>query len=236
MVNTMRDAFDLAGHSEAAALRTQMVQRHLLGRGIRDERVLDAMLEVPREAFVPEDVSHLAYVDGPLPIGFGQTISQPFTVAFMCEAARLTRPDHVLEIGTGSGYGAAVLSRLCRIVDTVERFPQLADEALLHLQQLGYENVTVHTADGVLGWPKAAPYDAIIVTAAAAALPQAYLDQLVPGGRIVMPLEGMRFRQALYRFTKRRDGVQVENLGGFTFVPLVSDTDWEPADLLDDDD
>lgn len=201
-------------------LRRQMVDEQLRARGIRDERVLHAMSGVPREAFVGDDQVDAAYADCALPIGSGQTISQPFTVAFMCEAAQIAPDDKVLEIGTGSGYGAAVLSCLARAVDTVERLPELADEARRRLNEQGYSRIRVFTADGSLGRPQDAPYDAILVTAGADSLPPALVEQLAPGGRLVIPI-GDYADQTMYRFTRTADGMQTENLGEFAFVPLV---------------
>ncbi len=209
-----------------AAARQRMVDQQLRGRGISDPRVLQAMAAVPREAFVPESRRHEAYDDGPLPIGFGQTISQPYTVAFMCEALQLRGGERVLEIGTGSGYGAAVLSLLADEVYTVERVPELAREAQQRLQQLGYANVHVCVGDGTLGWPPAAPYDAIVVTAGGSGLPEPYLQQLAEGGRIVIPLGSNPYSQSLYRFVRCHGELRVEHLGAFAFVPLVGAHGW----------
>ena len=215
---------------EFADQRAEMVRRHLEGRGIRDRRVLQAMREVPREEFVGELYRDAAYDDNALPIESGQTISQPFTVAFMCEAAQLSDQDKVLEVGTGSGYGAAVLGRLCREVHTVERIPALSKMAADRLQQLGFENVHVHTADGTLGVPNASPFDAIVVTAGAESLPETYVDQLADGGRIVIPL-GTSRGQIMYRFTLYNGELHKENLGYFAFVPLVGSHGWRSAPI-----
>lgn len=212
----------------------QMVERQLVARGISDERVLQAMREVPREEFVPESQRNFAYDDGALPIGQGQTISQPFTVAFMCEALRLEPADSVLEVGTGSGYGAAVLSRIARSVQTVERIPELAQQARERLERMGYANVAVHLANGSLGMKEAALFDAIGVTAGAERLPQAYLDQLAEGGRIVIPLGRTPHNQSMYRFTRHDGELVVDNLGGFMFVPLIGEEGWQPSDLEGD--
>ncbi len=206
--------------------RQRMIHSQLALRGIYDQRVLEAMRDVPREEFVLDDCRGAAYADGALPIDCGQTISQPFTVALMCEAARLAPGDTVLEIGTGSGYGAAVLSLLAREVHTVERIPQLAHQAAQRLQRLGYLNVVVHLADGTLGWPPGSPYDAIVVTAAAANLPMPYRDQLREGGRIVIPLGGSMQSQTMHRFTLRAGTLHQEQLGGFAFVPLIGEYGW----------
>jgi protein-L-isoaspartate(D-aspartate) O-methyltransferase len=217
-----RDAF--------AELRRRMVEEQLRQHGISDSRVLDAMGRVPREEFVPGDLRSAAYEDGPLPIGFGQTISQPFTVALMCEALLLTGDEKLLEIGTGSGYCAAILSLLAKSVETVERIPELADSARARLARLGYDNVRVTIADGTLGLPAEAPFDAIIVTAGAEALPDAYVRQLRPGGRIVIPIGGYRYNQTMYRFIRHPEELGVENLGGFAFVPLVGKYGWHEPD------
>ncbi len=207
--------------SEAARRRRLMVWRQLLQRGIYDHRVLDAMGRVPREQFVPRALRELAYEDGALPIGQGQTISQPFTVAFMCQALRLDGSETVLEIGTGSGYGAAVLSRLARFVYSVECVPELARSARERLVRLGYKNVAVREGDGSLGLPEEAPFDAIVVTAAAETLPPTFTSQLEDGGRIVVPVGSLTRGQTLRLFTKGSSGVEVESLGRFEFVPLV---------------
>ena len=207
-------------------MRQLMVQTQLKACGIQDQRVLDAMAAVPREEFVPREWRDASYADGALPIDCGQTISQPFTVAFMCEAAQPQESDKVLEIGTGSGYGAAVLSRLAREVHTVERIPVLGRQATDRLQRLGYSNVHVHTANGTLGLPDEAPFDAIVVTAGTHALPKPYLDQLADGGRIVIPLGHIPHSQLMYRFTLQNGKLSVQNLGGFAFVPLIGEYGW----------
>lgn len=209
-----------------AELRKQMVEQQIASRGIRDERLLAAMLTVPREDFVPEKYRDLAYADRPLPITRGQTISQPFTVAFMCQALELHGNERVLEIGTGSGYAAAILSRLAAEVITIERIPVLAETAAARLAQAGYDNVQVHTADGTLGWPAAAPYDAIVVTAAASTLPQPYVEQLKEGGRIVIPIGPITDGQTMCRFTRRANETILEELGPFAFVPLIGTHGW----------
>lgn len=211
---------------EDVSTRRRMVQTQLERRGIRDARVLAAMSSVPRDAFVLARWRDVAYADGALPIECGQTISQPFTVAFMCEAAQLVGAEKVLEIGTGSGYGAAILSLLASEVHTVERIPALAQRAAGQLSKLGFGNVQVHIADGTLGWPPSAPYDAIVVTAGANALPTPYLDQLTEGGRIVIPLGDTPHNQTMYRFTLSSGKLYTENLGGFAFVPLIGEFGW----------
>jgi protein-L-isoaspartate(D-aspartate) O-methyltransferase len=212
-----------------ADLRRHMVKVQLAGHGIDDARVLEAMGRIPREEFVPPELRDAAYEDGPLPIGFGQTISQPFTVAFMCAALRLTGNEKVLEIGTGSGYGAAVLSLLAKSVFTIERVPELAALARERLARLGHDNVQVITADGTLGLPAEAPFDGIVVTAGAETLPDTYVQQLARHGRIVIPIGGFRYNQEMYRFTRLEGELRVENLGGFAFVPLIGKYGWHLA-------
>jgi protein-L-isoaspartate(D-aspartate) O-methyltransferase len=187
---------------------------------------------VPREEFVPESMRTHAYDDCPLPIGFGQTISQPFTVAFQCEALRLTGSERVLEVGAGSGYAAAVLACLAKEVYTVERIPELAARARATLSRLGYANAHVFAANGTLGLAEHSPFDAIVVTAGGASLPHPFLDQLAMGGRIVIPLGESLYGQAMYRFTKRPDELGVENLGSFAFVPLIGRYGWEAGDSV----
>lgn len=202
--------------------RQRMVDEQLIARGIQDPRVLAAMGEVPREEFVPADLRGMAYDDNPLPIGMGQTISQPFTVAFMCQALGLKGDEKVLEIGTGSGYGAAVLSRQARQVISIERHSNLAESARERLNRLGYRNVQIISGDGTLGFPDEAPFDGIVVTAGSQSLPQAFLDQLAEGGRLIIPLGSQYYGQTLYRFLRRDGRLSIDNLGGFVFVPLVS--------------
>ncbi len=192
---------------------------------ITDQRVMEAMAKVPRERFVPEELRPYAYENRPLPIGYGQTISQPLIVAMMTQALQLTGSEKVLEVGTGSGYQAAILSRLAEYVVTVERVAPLAERAAAVLQELGYANVEVHVAGEALGWPEGAPYDAIIVTAAAPEVPRELLDQLAAGGRLVIPV-GSRDLQELVRITKTPRGAQRHNLGPCRFVPLVGKSAW----------
>lgn len=201
--------------------RQTMIEQQLRKRDITDPRVLDAIGRVPREYFVSPESQRFAYNDSALPIDCHQTISQPYTVAFMCAAAKLTGKETVLEIGTGSGYGAAVLSHLASVVHTVERIPELAIQATERLQRLGYDNVHVYTDDGTLGLPQAAPFDAIIVTAAAEQLPEPYLAQLKEKGRIIIPLGSDSTGQRMYRFTLRNGNLAEEILGAFVFVPLI---------------
>ena len=202
--------------------RLAMVSEQLQRRGIDDPRVLAAMRQVPRHAFVSAAQVPHAYEDRPLEIGQGQTISQPFTVAFMAQALQLQGPEKVLEIGTGSGYGAAILAQLAARVYTVERLADLAEAARRRLQELDYHNVQVEHRDGVLGLPEAAPFDAIVVTAAAPQLPAAYLSQLSDGGRLVIPIDQHAHQQAMYRFHRQGESHRREFLGHFMFVPLVS--------------
>ncbi len=201
--------------------RERMVEHDLIQRGITDERVITAMREVPREDFVPDDEAGVAYGDHPLPIGHDQTISQPYMVALMAQEARVGPHDTVLEIGTGSGYGAAVLSKLARRVVTVERIPELADSARTRLEN--YPNVEVHTGDGSAGWPEAAPYRAIVVTAAAEDVPDALTDQLDDEARLVIPV-GPRGRTQELLVIRSHDGrFRRDRLGGVAFVPLIAD-------------
>lgn len=200
-----------------------MVQRQLCARGIEDERVLEAMRRVPREEFVPPDLRSRAYEDRPLPIGEGQTISQPYVVALMAEAARLDPDDVVLEVGTGSGYGAAVLSCIVRWVWTLERIPQLAEAARQRLERLGYHNVSVVVGDGSVGLPEHAPYQAIIVTAAAPRIPGRLVEQLDLGGRLVIPVGPDPWAQDLVVATRTPDGLETRSLGPVAFVPLVGE-------------
>jgi protein-L-isoaspartate(D-aspartate) O-methyltransferase len=202
------------------ALRHRMVVDQLDRRGIHDQRVLEAMERVPREEFVPDGLRAEAYDDLPQPIGHQQTISQPYTVAFMCQEAQLTGTEKVLEIGTGSGYGAAVLAHLAREVYTVERIDELYDEAWARLARLGYDNIRVYHGDGTLGLAKEAPFDAIVVTAGAEQLPEAYLEQIADGGRIVIPI-GSHGHQQMYRISRHGARWQQDRLGSFGFVPLV---------------
>ncbi len=184
------------------------------------------MDRVPRELFVPATSRHLAYEDTPLPIEMGQSISQPFIVALMTEALKLKGTERVLEVGTGSGYQAAILAELAYWVISVERHPRLVEAARQILNRLGYKNVEIHLADENLGWRAAAPYDGIIVTAGAPRVPQELLDQLVDGGRLVIPV-GSRYEQQLLKVTKRGGRTTTKDLGGCRFVPLIAEGAWE---------
>ena len=199
-----------------------MVERQLRRRGIHDERVLAAMGEVPRERFVPEDQRRRAYRDGALRIGEGQTISQPWIVACMTQLLELNGDETVLEVGTGSGYGAAVLSRLCREVVTIERFESLAATARAILDELGYDNVEVRVGDGSLGVPERAPFDAIAVAAAAPGVPPALYEQLTVGGRLVLP-RGGRWGQELVLVERTPEGAVERRSVSCRFVPLVGE-------------
>ena len=210
------------------AERQQMVQRQLLGRGIKDPRVLAAMEEVPRHLFVDEALRHEAYDDNPLPIGDGQTISQPYMVAVMTELLETTGTERVLEIGTGSGYQAAVLSRLCQWVFTVERIRRLADRAQEIVRACGYENISFRVSDGTQGWPSQAPFDGIIVTAGAPRIPDILVDQLSDGGRLLIPV-GDRFSQVLKRVTKTGTKRRIEDYTGCRFVDLVGKFGWSES-------
>jgi protein-L-isoaspartate(D-aspartate) O-methyltransferase len=217
----------MAEVNEYRARRRSMVEHHLERRGIRDRKVLDAMGKVPREAFVPAHLRYLAYDDGPLPIGEGQTISQPYIVAFMTEALLLEGGERVLEIGTGSGYAAAVLGEIAGQVVTVERIEPLAETARTVLESLGYSNVTVIVGDGTKGCAERAPYDAIVVTAGGPRVPQSLKDQLAPGGRLVMPVGDHDLAQRLVRVTRRDDGeFDDQDLTLVRFVPLIGEEGW----------
>jgi len=206
------------------AARAELVEH--LSTEIKDQRVLAAMARIPRERFVPLESQRLAYEDRPLPIGLSQTISQPFIIALMTQALELTGKEKVLELGTGSGYQAAILAELARLVITVERLAPLAETARKVLDSLGYTNIVVHSAKDTLGWPDEAPYDAIMVTAGAPRVSADLLAQLAIDGRLVIPV-GSRYVQELYRITKRRRKNIVENLGGCCFVSLIGKDAWE---------
>ena len=205
--------------------RERMVERTIVARGVEDEGVLAAMRAVLRHEFVPVAARAQAYGDFPLPIGFGQTISQPFIVALMTEAASVTPSDHVLEVGTGSGYQAAVLAELVERVDSIEIIGALAERARNDLERLGYDNVTVHHGDGYFGLEQEAPFDAILVTAAPDHIPQPLVRQLKVGGRMVIPVGPVGSYQTLWRLVRvSEEQVQLENLGGVRFVPFTRDT------------
>ena len=202
--------------------REEMVERQIEARGVHDRRVLSAMREFPRDRFVDAALADRAYEDVPLSIGVGQTISQPYMVALMPEALGLVGTERVLEIGAGSGYGAAVLGRLAREVYTVERHPELAEVAAARLASLGFINVHVVTGDGTLGLPTQAPFEAIVVTAAGPRVPPALLEQLSVGGRLVIPVGEKPDLQRLLRIDREGpDRLRHTDLGGVAFVPLV---------------
>jgi protein-L-isoaspartate(D-aspartate) O-methyltransferase len=203
------------------AARERMVVEQLAARGIGDERVLAAMRRVPRHEFVPDELRDHAYEDRPLPIGHGQTISQPFIVAFMSEQLELDGSERVLEIGTGSGYQAAVLAELAREVYTIEIVEPLAEQARADLKRLGFGDVQVRAGDGYRGWPEQAPFDAIIGTAAPAEVPQPLVDQLAVGGRMILPLG--RWYQELVLITRDERGVHERRLLGVRFVPMTGE-------------
>ncbi|WP_245516706.1 protein-L-isoaspartate(D-aspartate) O-methyltransferase [Methylobacterium segetis] len=213
--------------ADFAGQRARMIERQIRWRGVTDDRVLAAMSAVPREVFVPEDLRGSAYDDAPLPIGGGQTISQPYIVALMVEAAAICPEDRVLEIGAGSGYAAAVIGCLAREVDAVERHPVLAEAAARRLDGLGYRNVRVHRGDGTLGLPARAPFDVILSSASAPDVPEAFRQQLREGGRLVMPVGGRLREQVLVRVLRRRDGAfETRSLGPVSFVPLIGAAGW----------
>ncbi len=199
-----------------------MVDSQIEGRGVSDPATLAAMRKVPRWEFVPASIKDRAFEDNPLAIGEGQTISQPYIVAYMTEALKLEADDKVLEVGTGSGYQAAVLGVIAADVYTIEIVPPLAEDARATLERLGYDNVHVLVGDGYRGWPEEAPFDAIIVTCAPDHVPQPLLDQLGDGGRLVLPLGG-RYPQMLKRYTRRGDTFEEENLEPVLFVPMTGE-------------
>lgn len=198
-----------------------MIRSQIVRRGVRNPRVLAAMAWAPREWFLSRDLEHDAYRDGPMPIGNGQTISQPFIVALMTEALAPGRRDRVLEIGTGSGYQTAVLAHLVRRVYTIERLPDLLVEAEVRFERLGLTNITTKLGDGAAGWPEEAPFDGIIVTAAAPRVPEPLLNQAAVGGRIVVPI-GDQSEQELVILERTSGGWRERSGGGVRFVPLVS--------------
>jgi protein-L-isoaspartate(D-aspartate) O-methyltransferase len=211
---------------DLAQRHREMVERQLRKRGIRNERVLTAMLAVPRHEFIPADLLAQAYYDRPLAIGHGQTISQPFMVAAIAEALGLAGAERVLEVGAGSGYQAAVLSLLACEVHAVETHEDLAVATRQRLQRLGYANVRVHIGDGTLGWPEAAPFEAILVTAAAPEIPPPFAAQLTEGGRLVIPVGGQQ-DQRLVRAQKHGESLSTRALYHCRFVPLVGKYGWK---------
>lgn len=219
---TIPDHLPAADHFQEQ--RQKMVERDIKGRGIRDTRVLAAMEKIPRHLLVGERYREDAYVDHPLPIGEGQTISQPYVVALMTEALKLRPADRVLEIGTGSGYQAAVLAEIVKEVKSIEIRQGLAQSAAARLKELGYANVAVKYADGYFGWEEHAPFDAIIITAAANHIPPPLIKQLKVGGRLILPLGGTVFYQTLTLVTKLKGGeLDVQQLDPVAFVPMTGE-------------
>lgn len=215
-----------AGH-DFDALRREMVARQIEARGVRDPHVLEAMREVPREVFVPPDLAGMAYADGALPLSEGQTISQPYVVALMAEAAEPGPGDRALDVGTGSGYAAAVLARIVDHVFSIERIESLAESARRALAQAGIGNATVRVGDGTLGWPEEAPFDCIVVAAGAPAAPGTLKRQLAHGGRLVIPVESGGY-QTLTRIRRTGDDeYRSEELGAVQFVPLIGAEGWQ---------
>jgi protein-L-isoaspartate(D-aspartate) O-methyltransferase len=208
--------------------REAMIERQLKRRGITEPMILDAFREVPREAFIAGNNVHLAYGDHPLPIEAGQTISQPYIVALMIQAAGIGLRDKVLEVGAGSGYAAAVISRIAGKVIAIERQHELVEVARERLQRLGYDNVEIVEGDGTRGWRDGAPYDAILAAASGSHVPRPLIEQLAPGGRIVMPVGDPGWVQQLVKVTKNDDGTLVQqDLGGVRFVPLIGEEGWK---------
>jgi protein-L-isoaspartate(D-aspartate) O-methyltransferase len=214
--------------TDYAAEREAMVERQLKRRGITEKMIIDAFLEVPREEFVSSEYAHLAYGDHPLPIEANQTISQPYIVALTIQAAGIGLRDKVLEVGGGSGYAAAVISRIAGKVIAIERQHELVEIARERLRRLGYDNVEIVEGDGTKGWRDAAPYDAILAAASGSHVPRPLVEQLAPGGRIVMPVGDPGWVQQLIKVTKNDDGTLVQqDLGGVRFVPLIGEEGWK---------
>ncbi len=212
--------------TDYAKLRERMVKNQLLSRDIEDPAVVEAMRSVPRHRFVDPDYISSAYNDGPLPIGHGQTISQPYIVALMTQLLELNGSEIVLEVGTGSGYQAAVLGSIARQVHSIERHEHLARRAVQLLKELDFNNIEIHVGDGSLGLPDLAPFGAIMVTAAAPKTPQVLLDQLADGGRLVIPVGG-RWGQYLERWRREGDQFKAQNIVPVAFVPLIGQEGWD---------
>lgn len=215
------------GRDEEYAIAKRRMVELIRSRGVKDESVLSAMATVPRHDFVPEHLRDIAYEDGPLPIGDGQTISQPYIVAFMCEAVMVARESRVLEVGTGSGYSAAVLAEMGARVFTIERNRPMAAKAQERLRALGYDGIDVRAGDGTEGWPEEAPFDGIIVTAGGPRVPNDLVGQLATGGHLIIPVGPQMARQSLMRLTRAVDGsIEEESLGAVAFVPLIGRHGW----------
>jgi len=209
-----------------AALRKHMVDEQLIGRGITNKKVLEVFYKVERHRFMPENIRPSSYADFPLPIGHEQTISQPYIVALMTESLNLRGGEKVLEIGTGSGYQTAILAEIAGLVYSIERFNEFKVNAEIILNDLGYKNIKLASGDGTLGWPEFAPYDRIIITAAAPKIPVPLVEQLKPGGRMILPL-GENFGQVLTAVDKDETGqLKTENICGCVFVPLIGKYGW----------
>ena len=216
--------------TDFSAEREAMVDRQLRRRGITDQHILDAFLAVPREKFIGEEHRHLAYGDHPLPIEAGQTISQPYIVALMIEAAGIMAGDKVLEVGAGSGYAAAIIGQIARQVIAIERQHELVEVASARISRLGYDNVEIVEGDGTRGRPGEAPFDAILAAASGTHVPKALLEQLAEGGCIVMPLGSPGWAQQLVKVTKQPGGrLEHQNLGPVRFVPLIGEEGWKDA-------
>lgn len=215
----------LPDSSDMKELRERMVREQLISRGIKDKRVLSAMARIPRHLFVDRFLSKSAYGDHPLPIGEGQTISQPYVVALMTEALELKPTDRVLEIGTGSGYQAAVLAEIVKEVYTIEIRKRLKERASELLTQLGYKNIKTRHGDGYFGWEEYAPFDAIIITASANHIPPPLIKQLKDGGRLIIPLGSTVYYQVLTLVTKKGEELDVRQMGGVAFVPMVGEVE-----------
>ena len=209
------------------AMRKKMVEEQLIPRGISEKRVLESFNKVPRHEFVPKELLQSAYNDYPLPIGGGQTISQPYMVALMTESLKLKGDERILEVGTGSGYQAAILAKLSKEVYSIERFQDLADTAKKALDSLGYKNVKIKVGDGTLGWEEFAPYDGIIVTAGAPGIPESLVNQLKDNGRLVIPIGGSGFGQVMTIVEKTGHAIRTSEICGCMFVPLIGKEGWD---------
>jgi protein-L-isoaspartate(D-aspartate) O-methyltransferase len=216
--------------TDYAAEREAMIERQIKARGIHEPAILEAFRSVPREEFHSPEYADLAYGDHPLPIEAGQTISQPYIVGLMIHAAEMKAGDNALEVGAGSGYAAAVMSRIAGQVTAIERQPELVKVAQGRMQRLGFDNVRIVEGDGTRGWEPEAPYDAILAAASGSHIPPAWIDQLADGGRIVMPVGEPSFIQKLIKVTKGPAGKLItEDLGGVRFVPLIGEEGWNDA-------